>query len=212
MWRKWKYDFKRHGRFSNDKGEGSPLRTNLAAEHFCRGLLFSLSFPDTLNQTAQALHFPARLSSTNIQNQVQVPGSTLLGFIQFARGIIKYFTFRDEIYWVLFSCPFDDHENSQLHHEFLSLREYFPSISLYNRALIEPFHKLSRVVKFYGIIGKKMTRNSITYVDIGNPSRNPTNTRDWWKVHGENFIALFTTLSVVIWFSTGTLGIFATLV
>ena len=30
-------------------------------------------------------------------------------------------------------------------------------------------------------------------------------------VHGENFMALFTTLSVVIWFSTGTLEIFATL-
>ena len=32
------------------------------------------------------------------------------------------------------------------------------------------------------------------------------------KLHGENFMAIFTTLSVVIWFSTGTLGIFATLV
>ena len=31
-------------------------------------------------------------------------------------------------------------------------------------------------------------------------------------VHGENFMAFFTILSVVIWFSTGTLGIFATLV
>ena len=31
-------------------------------------------------------------------------------------------------------------------------------------------------------------------------------------VHGENFMAIFTTLSVVIWFSTDTLGIFATLV
>ena len=31
-------------------------------------------------------------------------------------------------------------------------------------------------------------------------------------VHGENFMVTFTTLSVVIWFSTGTLGIFATLV
>ena len=31
-------------------------------------------------------------------------------------------------------------------------------------------------------------------------------------VHGENFMAIFTTLSVVIWFSTGTLGILATLV
>ena len=31
-------------------------------------------------------------------------------------------------------------------------------------------------------------------------------------LHGENFMAIFTTLSVVIWFSTGTLGIFATLV
>ena len=30
--------------------------------------------------------------------------------------------------------------------------------------------------------------------------------------HGENFMAIFTTLSVVIWFSTGTLGISATLV
>ena len=30
--------------------------------------------------------------------------------------------------------------------------------------------------------------------------------------HGENFMAIFTTLSVVIWFSTDTLGIFATLV
>ena len=32
------------------------------------------------------------------------------------------------------------------------------------------------------------------------------------SVHGENFMAIFTTLSVVIWFSAGTLGIFATLV
>ena len=32
------------------------------------------------------------------------------------------------------------------------------------------------------------------------------------KLHGENFMAIFTSLSVVIWFSTGTLGIFATLV
>ena len=32
------------------------------------------------------------------------------------------------------------------------------------------------------------------------------------SVRGENFIATFTTLSVVIWFSTGTLGILATLV
>ena len=31
-------------------------------------------------------------------------------------------------------------------------------------------------------------------------------------LHGENFIAIFTTPSVVIWFSTGTLGILATLV
>ena len=31
-------------------------------------------------------------------------------------------------------------------------------------------------------------------------------------LHGENFMAVFTTLSVVIWFSTGTLGIYATLV
>ena len=30
--------------------------------------------------------------------------------------------------------------------------------------------------------------------------------------HGENFMSIFTTLSVVIWFPTGTLGIFATLV
>ena len=33
-----------------------------------------------------------------------------------------------------------------------------------------------------------------------------------FKVHGENFMAIFTTLNVVIWFSTGTLGIFDTLV
>ena len=32
------------------------------------------------------------------------------------------------------------------------------------------------------------------------------------SLHGENFMAIFTTPSVVIWFSTGTLGIFATLV
>ena len=31
-------------------------------------------------------------------------------------------------------------------------------------------------------------------------------------LHGENFMAIFTTHSVVIWFSTGTLGDFATLV
>ena len=31
-------------------------------------------------------------------------------------------------------------------------------------------------------------------------------------VHGENFMAIFTTLSIVIFFSMGTLGIFATLV
>ena len=31
-------------------------------------------------------------------------------------------------------------------------------------------------------------------------------------LYGENFMAIFTTLSAVIWFSTGTLGIFATLV
>ena len=31
-------------------------------------------------------------------------------------------------------------------------------------------------------------------------------------VHGENFMVIFTTLSVVIWFSTGTLGILATLI
>ena len=31
-------------------------------------------------------------------------------------------------------------------------------------------------------------------------------------LHEENFMAIFTTVSVVIWFSTGTLGIFATLV
>ena len=31
-------------------------------------------------------------------------------------------------------------------------------------------------------------------------------------VHGENFMAIFTTLSVIIWFSTGTLGMFAILV
>ena len=32
------------------------------------------------------------------------------------------------------------------------------------------------------------------------------------KVHGENYMAIFTTPSVVISFSTGTLGIFTTLV
>ena len=32
------------------------------------------------------------------------------------------------------------------------------------------------------------------------------------NLHGENFMAIFTTFSVVIWFFTGTLGIFATLV
>ena len=31
-------------------------------------------------------------------------------------------------------------------------------------------------------------------------------------VHGENVMAIFTTPSVVIWFSTSTLGIFATLI
>ena len=31
-------------------------------------------------------------------------------------------------------------------------------------------------------------------------------------LHGENFMAIFTTLNVVIWFSTGTLGFFATIV
>ena len=31
-------------------------------------------------------------------------------------------------------------------------------------------------------------------------------------LQGENFMAIFTTLSAVIWFSTGALGIFATLV
>ena len=31
-------------------------------------------------------------------------------------------------------------------------------------------------------------------------------------LHGEKFMAIFTTLTVIIWFSTGTLGIFATLV
>ena len=36
--------------------------------------------------------------------------------------------------------------------------------------------------------------------------------RSTYFLHGENFIVIFTTLSVVIWFSTGTLGIFATLV
>ena len=35
---------------------------------------------------------------------------------------------------------------------------------------------------------------------------------EFGDAHGENFMAIFTTLSVVIWFSTGTLGIFATLV
>ena len=35
--------------------------------------------------------------------------------------------------------------------------------------------------------------------------------RNFSSVHGENFMAIFTTLSVVIWFSTSTLGIFATL-
>ena len=34
----------------------------------------------------------------------------------------------------------------------------------------------------------------------------------WSLYHGENFMAIFTTLSVVIWFSTGILGIFTTLV
>ena len=34
----------------------------------------------------------------------------------------------------------------------------------------------------------------------------------WYSLHGENFMAIFTTISVVIWFSTGTLGIFGTLV
>ena len=38
------------------------------------------------------------------------------------------------------------------------------------------------------------------------------NMESYGKLHGENFTAIFTTLSVVIWFSTGTLGIFATLV
>ena len=33
-----------------------------------------------------------------------------------------------------------------------------------------------------------------------------------YVVHGENFMAIITTRSVVIWFSTGTRGIFATLV
>ena len=32
-----------------------------------------------------------------------------------------------------------------------------------------------------------------------------------YGVHGEDFMAIFTTLIVVIWFSTGTLWIFATL-
>ena len=34
---------------------------------------------------------------------------------------------------------------------------------------------------------------------------------DQIQVHGENFMAIFIKLSVVIWFSTSTLGIFATL-
>ena len=34
----------------------------------------------------------------------------------------------------------------------------------------------------------------------------------YYTLHGENFMAIFTTLSVVIWFSTGTLEVFTTLV
>ena len=37
-------------------------------------------------------------------------------------------------------------------------------------------------------------------------------TVNFTHVHGENFMAIFTTLSMVIWFPTGTLEIFATLV
>ena len=36
--------------------------------------------------------------------------------------------------------------------------------------------------------------------------------KNYINMHGENFIIIFTTLSVVIWFSAGTLGISATLV
>ena len=44
--------------------------------------------------------------------------------------------------------------------------------------------------------------------------RNPISRADYkvTTIHGENFMAIFTTLSVVIWFSTVTLGIFATFV
>ena len=43
---------------------------------------------------------------------------------------------------------------------------------------------------------------------------NVVNYRFQWivRLHGPNFMAIFTTLSVVVWFSTGTLRIFATLV
>ena len=71
-----------------------------------------------------------------------------------------------------------------------------------------------------GTIAKGVNKISFTmlygnycYVIIENRSKkfSPCNIARI-STHGENFMAIFTALSVVIWLSTGTLGIFATLV
>ena len=60
------------------------------------------------------------------------------------------------------------------------------------------------------ICGKWMLRG----VEKRWASRRSSAAIDYFRkhLHGENYMAIFTTLSVVIGFSTGTLGIFATLV
>ena len=57
----------------------------------------------------------------------------------------------------------------------------------------------------------------IQLLNMANKIEKSTNICVFYKsrfinLHGENFMAIFTTLSVVIWVSTGTLGIFSTLV
>ena len=75
---------------------------------------------------------------------------------------------------------------------------------------IRSVHKFVRIFQHW--TNKQRTQSIFRQSIIYLPSLSITIFYSPNNIHGENFTAIFTTLSVVIWFSTGTLGIFATLV
>ena len=115
------------------------------------------------------------------------------------------------------------HKHSLLHHLCHMVMEKFPdSTDLYSEVsgsndktrktrvanTMDKIYRSKYIREYIQIFRQKVVKIMITGFNVENIS---VCILKYLIIHWENFMAIFTTLSVVIWFSTGTLGIFATL-